>query len=150
MDICQSTAGVGAHQVTIEPEAPQRWDFVNSNHDEVLALLKPSGDRKYVIILVGGALLVGLGLGWTFAANSALFNVTQMETPARRFPEIKSSGKSDGLRRTAGAPYGKLEATAPAAARPFADAASAPLASQITAPTAREPIAMLPETKPTT
>src|SRR3954452_1531036 len=130
MDILQSTAGVGAHQVRIEPEAPQRLDFVNSNHDEVLALLKPSGDRKYIIILVGGALLVGLGLGWTFAASSALFNFTQTETPARRFPEIKSSGKSDGLRRMAGAPYAKVEAPGAAGARPFADAASPPLASQ--------------------
>src|ERR1043166_5682578 len=98
MQIRQSAAGVGGSRIIMEPEGPQPWDFVNSNQDEVLALLKRGGDRKPTIFLVAGALLIGLGLGWTCATNTAVFNIAQTETP-RRLPEIKSSGKSDGARR---------------------------------------------------
>ena len=154
MQIRHSAAGVGGRELAIEPD-PQRRDFVNPHPDEVLALLKSGGDRKRTTILVGGALLVGLGLGWTGAKNDAAFNsVTQIETP-RRLPETRSGGKSDGVRRPssvspAGAPLAKAEGISPTGTRLSADAASPPLAALAnTAAPARELVAV-PETKPTT
>ena len=154
MQIRQSAAGVGGHEVAIEPD-PQRRDFVNPDPDEVLALLNSGGDRKRTMILVAGALLVGLGLGWTGANNSAAFNpVTQLET-LPRLPEIKSGGKSDSVRRTssvspAGAALAKPEGASPAGTRFSSDAAGPSLAALAnSAPPARELVAV-PETRPTT
>jgi hypothetical protein len=154
----ESAGDVVGYQVAARPASTHSWDFLSPNQDEILALLKPGGDRKRTIILVGSALVVGLGLGWACGANSAAFNaVTQPETPSRRSPEIKSSGKSDGARRTAstsglqtapavgslaGAPFAKAEAASPGA-RLSVDSANATL-------TAREPMAPVPETRPTT
>jgi hypothetical protein len=156
MQIRQSAAGVGGHQVTIEPEGAQRWEFVDSNQDEVMALLKPGDDRKRVVILAGGALLVGLAVGWAFATTSAVFNITETEAPPRRLAEIKSSGKTDAARRTAsvspaGASLAKAEGGSPTGTRLSGDAVGPPLANQAnSAPGAREPIVAVPETKPTT
>src|SRR3978361_1228311 len=86
--------GVG-NQLATRPASTQPWDFLSPNQDEILALLKPSDDRKRTIILVGSALVVGLGMGWACGANIAAFSLTsQTEMPLRRSPEIKSSGKS--------------------------------------------------------
>jgi hypothetical protein len=154
----ESAGDVVGNQVAARPASTHSWDFLSPNQDEILALLKPSGDRKRTIILVGSALVVGLGLGWACGANSAAFNlVTQTETSSRRSPEIKSSGKSDGARRMAstsglqtppavgslaGAPFAKAEAASPGA-RLSVDSANATL-------TAREPMVPVPETRPTT
>jgi hypothetical protein len=146
------------NQVAARPASMPPWDFLSPNQDEVLALLKPSGDRKRTIILVGSALVVGWGMGWTCGANLAAFNsITQTEMPSRRVAEIKSSGKSDGARRTAstsglqtpavgslaGGPFAKAEAASPGAARLSVDSAN-------TALTAREPMVPVAETRPTT
>jgi hypothetical protein len=137
MQMRQSAAGVG--EVAIEPDT-QRRDFVSSDQDAVLALLKSGTDRKPTVILVGGALLVGVGLGWIGAQNSAAFNpVGQVETP-RRLPEIKSSGKGDSVRRTSSASPAEV---------PLAKAGPTPGTLANTAPPARELVAV-PETKPTT
>ncbi len=139
MQIRQSAAGVGGSEMAIEPDT-QRRDFVNPDPDEVLAFLKSGGDRKRTLVLVGGALLVGLAVGWTCATNSVAFNsITQVETP-RRLPEIKSSGKSEGVRRTS--------SVSPAEA-PLAKAAPSLATLANTAPPARELVAA-PETRPTT
>jgi len=125
--------------VAIEPDMERR-DFINRDPDEVLALLKPGDDGKRTIILVGGALLVGLAVGWTCATNSVAFNsVTQVEAP-RRLPEIKPGGKSDGGRRTS--------SVSPAEGPP-AKAGPSLAALANTASPARELVAV-PETKPTT
>ena len=93
--------GIVGDQLATGPDSTHSWDFVSPNQDEVLALLKPSSDRKRTIILVGSALVAGLGLGWACGANVATFNsITQIETPSRRVPEVKSRAKSDGARRT--------------------------------------------------
>jgi hypothetical protein len=121
------------------------WDFSSPNQEEVLALLKPSDDRKRTIILVASALVVGLGLGWACGANIAAFNSnTPTETPPRRSPEIKSSGKSDGARRMAST-SSLQTAPAPITVSP----AGAPFA-KAEALTAREPMAPVAETRPTT
>jgi hypothetical protein len=158
MQIRQSGGSV-VDQLATGPDSTHSWDFVTPNQDEVLALLKPSSDRKRTIVLVGSALVAGLGLGWACGANVATFySITQTETPSRRVPEIKSSGKSDGARRTAstsGLPA--VGAVSPAAAK--AEAASPggprfsldPASTQANAlPIAREPMVPVPETKPTT
>ncbi len=162
MQARQSVVGVVGNHVATRPESTHPWDFVSPNQDEVLALLKPSGGRKRTIVLVGSALVVGLGLGWACGANVAIFNsITQTETPSRRVPEIKSSGKSDGVRRTAStsglqtppaagavSPAGvKAEATSPGGPRFSLDPAS----TQANAlPIAREPMVPVAETRPTT
>jgi hypothetical protein len=162
MQIRQPVAGVVGNEAATRPASPQPWDFVSPDQDEVLALLKPGDDRNRTIILVGSALVVGLGLGWAFGANSAAFNsITQTETPSRRVPEIKSSGKSDSARRTAStsglqtpsavgavsAAGAKAEAASPGGTRFSIDPAST---QANTTPIAREPMVPVAETRPTT
>src|ERR1700736_6988322 len=98
---------VGSETPT-QPASMYPWDFLSPNGDEVLALLKPGGDRKRTIWLVAGAMVTGFGLGWAGGfswygpANiSALNPITQAETPSRRIAETKSGGKSEGARKTA-------------------------------------------------
>jgi hypothetical protein len=143
--------GIAGDQLATGPDSTHAWDFVSPDQDEVLALLKPSNDRKRTIVLVGCALVAGLGLGWACGANIATFSsITQTETPSRRAPEIKSSGKSDGTRKTAstsGLQTPKAEVASPGGARFSADPAST---QAITPPIAREPMVPVAETKPTT
>jgi hypothetical protein len=155
MQIRQSVGGVVGNQVAPGPESAHPWDFVSTDQHEVLALLKPSGDRKRTIILVGSALVVGVGLGWVCAANNAVFHsITQTETPSRPVPEIKSSGKSDGARRTvstSGLQAPPAAGAVSGAGAPFAKAEAASAATQTnTTLTAREPMAPVAETRPTT
>jgi hypothetical protein len=91
-----------------QPAILDPWDFSSPSADEVLALLKPDGDRKRTIWLVAGALVAGFGLGWAGGLSwygpaniSALSPITQAETPTRRIPETKLGGKSEGARKTA-------------------------------------------------
>jgi hypothetical protein len=153
------SVGIVGDQLAAGPDSTHSWDFVSPDQDEILALLKPSSDRKHTVVLVGCALVAGLGLGWACGANIATFNsITQTETPSRRVPEIKSSGKSDGARRPAStsglqtppavgtvSPTGaKAEAASPGGPRFSAD----PQAN--TPSIAREPMLPVAETKPTT
>jgi hypothetical protein len=152
------SVGIVGNQLATGPDSAHSWDFVSPNQDEVLALLKPSNDQKRTIILVGSALVAGLGLGWACGVNVATFNsITQTETPSRRVPEIKSSGKSDSVRRVAStsglqapptvgaiSPAGaKAEVASPGGPRFSLDPANTP-------PIAREPMVPVAETKPTT
>jgi hypothetical protein len=136
------SVGIVGDQPATGPDSTHSWDFASSDHDEVSALLKPGSDRRRTIVLVGSALVVGLGLGWTCGANIATFSsIPQTETSSRRVPEIKSSGKSDSARRmasTSGLPA--VGAVSPAAASTQANAL----------PIAREPMVPVAETKPTT
>jgi hypothetical protein len=156
------SVGIVGDQLATGPDSTHSWDFVSPDQDEVLALLKPGSDRKRTIVLVGSALVAGLGLGWACGANIAAFNsIPQTETPSRRVSEIKSSGKSDGARRTAStsglqtppavgavSPAGaKVEAASPGGARFSLDPAST---QANTLPIAREPMVPVAETKPTT
>jgi hypothetical protein len=126
----------------------QPWDFFSPSQDEVLALLKPSGDRKRTIILVASALVVGLGLGWACGANKAAFDpITQTQMPSPRLPETKSSAKTDGARRTVST--SGLQ-TPPAVSFPAAAPASTSAAQANTTLTAREPMVAVAETRPTT
>ena len=148
MQIHRSVGIVGDQLATGSDSTPS-WDFVSPNQDELLALLKPGSDRKRTIILVGCALVAGLALGWACGPNIATFNsIAQTETPSRRVPEIKSSSKSDGARRTAstsGLQTPKAEVASPGGARFSVDPASTQAP-----PIAREPMAPVAETKPTT
>jgi hypothetical protein len=143
------SVGIVGNQLATGPDSAHSWDFANPNQDEVLALLKPSSDRKRTIVLVGCALVAGLGLGWACGSNIATFNsITQTETPSRRVPEIKSSGKSDGSRRGAVPPAGaKAESASPGGPRFSVDPAST---QANTPPIAREPMVPVAETRPTT
>jgi hypothetical protein len=154
------SVGVG-DQLATGPDSTHAWDFVTPNHDEVLALLKPSNDRKRTIVLVGSALVAGLGVGWACGANVASFtSITQTEVPLRRVPEIKSSGKSDSARRTASSlglqTPPAVSAISPAAMKPEAASPGGarfsldPGTQANTLPIAREPMLPVAETKPTT
>jgi hypothetical protein len=152
------SVGIIGNQPATGPDSTHSWDFVSPNQDEVLALLKPSSDQKRTIVLVGGALVAGLALGWACGANIATFNsITQTETPSRRVPEIKSSGKSDSARRSASTPGlqtppaagavspagAKAEAALPGGPRFSVDPAGTPANT-------REPMVPVAETRPTT
>jgi hypothetical protein len=153
------SVGIVGDQLATGSDSTHSWDFVNPNQDELLALLKPSSDRKRTVVLIGSALVAGLGLGWAGGAHMATFNsITQTETPSRRVPEIKSSGKSDGARRpastsglqappVAGAGGAKAEAAWPGGARFSVDPSST---QPNTPPIAREPMVPVAETRPTT
>jgi hypothetical protein len=155
------SVGIVGNQPATAPDSTHSWDFVSPNQDEVLALLKPGSDRR-TIVLVASALVAGLALGWACGANIATFNsITQTETPSRRVPEMKSSGKSDGARSTAStsglqtppavsavSPAGtKAEAASPGGPRFSVDPAST---RANTLRIAREPMVPVAETRPTT
>ena len=151
------SVGIVGNQLATGLDNTHSWDFVSPNQDEVLALLKPGSDRKRTIVLVGCALVAGLGLGWTCGANIATFNSitqTETETPSHRVSEVKSS-KSDGARRTA-SPSGpqtpKPEVASPGGPRFALDPASTQAATPPIArePSAREPMVPVAETRPTT
>jgi hypothetical protein len=104
----ESAGDEGSSDVITQPATGEPWDFSNPNGDEILALLKPEGDRKRPIWLVASALVAGFASGWAGGfswygpANiSALNPITQAETPSRRMAETKSGGKSEGARKTA-------------------------------------------------
>jgi hypothetical protein len=137
------SVGIVGDQLATGPDSTHSWDFVTRNQDEVLALLKPNSDRKRTIVLVGCALVAGLGLGWACGANVASFNaITQTETPLRRVPEIKSTGKSDSIRRPA--------STSGVQTPPAAGAVSPAGSKAEAASNAREPMVPVAETRPTT
>jgi hypothetical protein len=152
--------GIAGDQLATGPDSTHAWDFASPNQDEVLALLKPGSDRR-IIVLVASALVAGLGLGWACGANIANFNsITQTETPSRRVPEVRSSGKSDGARRTASTSglqtppavgAVSLAGAKAEAASPGARFSVDPASTQAnTPPIAREPMVPVAETKPTT
>jgi hypothetical protein len=143
----ESIGEVAGSQAATTPAGMYPYDFLSPHQDEVLALLKRGGDRWRTIILVGSALVVGLGLGWACGANIGSFNsVNPAEMPSRRSAEIKSSGKSDSARRTAST--SGLQ-TPPAVSSPAA-APSAKTEAASSAATAREPMVPVAETRPTT
>jgi hypothetical protein len=164
-------------EVPTQPANRYPWDFSSPNRDEVLALLKPDGDRERTIWLVAVALVAGFGLGWAGgfswygSANRAALNPTaQTETPSRRIAEIKPSGKTEGARKTtstsglqtlpgaitvsaAGAsPSANPQAASPGGANLYTDSSSTVFqAIHANIPlTERGPIVPAPETRPTT
>src|ERR1700676_5305459 len=101
----------GSSEVPTQPVTREPWDFASPNGDEILALLKPDGDRKRTNWLVAGALVAGFGLGWAGGLSwygsenmAALNPIIQTEAPSRRIPDIKSGGKTEGARKTASTP----------------------------------------------
>ena len=162
----ESAGDVAGNQVATLPASTHSWDFLSPNRDEVLALLKPDGDRKRTVILVAGALVVGFGLGWACGPIIAALNpTTRTETSSRRTPEPKSGGKIDGTRKTtstsglqpspgasvvSAAGAGPL-AKPPAGSRLSVDPAGpTPVTQASTTMTAREPMVPAAETRPTT
>jgi hypothetical protein len=164
-------------EVPTQPASRYPWDFLSPNRDEVLALLKPDGDRKRTIWLVAGALVAGFGLGWAGgfswygSANKAALNPTaQTETPSRQIAEIKPGNKTEGARKTAStsglqtlpgastvstagtSPSSKPQTASPGGANLYTDSSST-VSQAIQANntlTERGPIMPAPETRPTT
>jgi hypothetical protein len=159
-------------EVPTQPASRYPWDFSSPNRDEVLALLKPDGDRERTIWLVAGfGLGWASGFSWYGSANRAALNPTaQTETPSRRIAEIKPSGKTEGARKTtatsglqtlpgastvsaAGAsPSANPQAASPGGANVYTDSSSTvsqAIRANITL-TERGPIVPAPETRPTT
>jgi len=102
-----SAGDEGSSDVITQPATGEPWDFSNPNGDEILALLKPDGDRKRPIWLVASALVAGFALGWAGGfswsgpANiSALNPITQTEAPSHRVAETRLGGKIEGARKT--------------------------------------------------
>ncbi len=103
----ESAGDEGSSEVITQPATGEPRDFSSPNGDEILALLKPDGDRKRTIWPVASALVAGFALGWAGGfswygpANiSALNPITQTETPAHRVAETRLGGKIEGARKT--------------------------------------------------
>jgi hypothetical protein len=103
----ESAGDEGSSEVITQPATGEPWDFSNPNGDEILALLKPEGDRKRTIWLVASALVAGFASGWAGGfswygpANiSALNPIAQTEAPAHRAAEKRLGGKIEGARKT--------------------------------------------------
>jgi hypothetical protein len=103
----ESAGDEGGSEVRTQPAAREPWDSSSPNGNEILALLKPDGDRQRTYWLVAGALVAGFGLGWAGgfswygSANiSALNPITQTEAPSRRIAETRLGGKIEGARKS--------------------------------------------------
>jgi hypothetical protein len=154
------------------PTTLDPWDFSSPNGDEVLALLKPEGDRKRTVWLVAAALVAGFGLGWAggfgwygFANISALTPTAQTETPSHRMAETRLGGKIDGVRKTTSTsgsrtPSGATQIAAVGASVSAKPLAAAPDGTPLSAEQAdmiatgsiapKGPMLPAPETGPTT
>jgi hypothetical protein len=107
LETIESAGDEGRGEVPTRLETLDLPDFSSPSRDEVLALLKPGGDRKRTIWLVAGALIAGLGLGWVGGFSwygtttiPVLNQITQAETSLRRIAS-KSGGPTEGARKTA-------------------------------------------------
>ena len=149
------------------PEQPASlWNFLTPDRGEVLVVREPFGDRARTALLVTAALVASFGLGWAgglnwpqFASELGLVEVAQNETPSPRISEARSSGRSEGTRKTASASDSpaivgsipKPSALLPAGARPSASPASQANAGPSAAALAmRQPVVAPPETRPAT
>jgi hypothetical protein len=149
------------------PEQPASlWNFLQPDRDEVLVVREPFGDQARTALLVAAAVLASFGLGWAgglnwpqFASELGLVEVAQKETPSPRISEARSSGRTEGIRKTVSASDSptivgsipKPSALLPGGARPSASPASQANASPSAAAIAmRQPLVAAPETKPAT
>jgi hypothetical protein len=150
-----------------QPKQPASlWNFLTPDRGEVLVVREPFGARARTALLVAAALVASFGLGWAgglnwpqFASELGLVEVAQNEAPSPRISEARSSGKSEGTRKTASASDSpaivgsipKPSAALPAGARPSASPASQANAGPSAAALAmRQPVVAPPETKPAT
>lgn len=138
-------------------------DVLSRNRDDVLVLREPYGARARPFLFATMALAASFALGWAGALHwpevANLIGVdliAQEDAPSPAIAAAKSSGKTEGVRKTASA--SDLRNAAPATVgsipKPSAVAASAAFASQATtnpvAMATRPSMAPAPETKPTT
>jgi hypothetical protein len=168
----ESAGDEGSSEVITQSATGEPWDFSSPNGDEILALLKPDGDRKRTIWLVASALVAGFASGWAGGfswygpANiSALNPITQTETPSHRVAETRLGGKIEGARKTTSTlglrtPSGATQISAVGAsvsAKPLAaasDGAQSSVEQADMTPTGsiapKGPMTPAPETGPTT
>ena len=138
------------------------WNFLNSDHDAVLVVREPSGDRARAAVLVAAAVVASFGLGWAgglnwpqFASELGLVEVAQKETPSPRISEARPSGRIEGARKTASASDSpaivgsipKPPALLPGGARPVSQANAGPSTAALAM---RQSLVAAPETKPAT
>jgi hypothetical protein len=146
------------------------WDFLSRDHDDVLMVREPYGDRSRTILLSTIALVASFALGWAgglswpeYANVHGLSPISQKETPSPPTAEVKSVGRIEGTRKTAST--FDLHTAAPAVVGSIPKAQAAPAggarpsagpALQVNAAPAgvaiatRPPLAAAPETRPTT
>ena len=138
------------------------WNFLNSDHDAVLVVREPSGDRARAAVLVVAAVVASFGLGWAgglnwpqFASELGLVEVAQKETPSPRISDPRPSGRIEGARKTATASDSpaivgsipKPPALLPGGARPVSQANAGPSTAALAM---RQPLVAAPETRPAT
>jgi hypothetical protein len=142
------------------------WNFLKSDHDEVLVVREPFADRARTALLVTAAVVASFGLGWAgglnwpqFASTPGLVEVAQKEAPSPRISEARSSGRIEGARKTTSTSDSpaivgsipKPSALLPAGARPSASpAAQANTGPSAAAVAMRQPLVAAPETRPAT
>lgn len=131
------------------------WNFLKSDHDAVLVVREPFGDRARAAVLVTAAVVASFGLGWAgglnwpqFASELGLVVVAQKETPSPRISEPRPNGRTEGPRKTAAADSPAIVGSIP---KPSALLPGArPAASPAAAIAMRQPLVAAPETKPAT
>jgi len=141
------------------------WNFLKSDHDEVLVVREPFGDRARAAVLVTAAVVASFGLGWAgglnwpqFASELGLVEVAQKEAPSPRIAEARPSGRIEGARKTASASDSpaivgsipKPSALLPGGVRPSVGPASQANAGPSAAIAMRQPLVAAPETRPAT
>jgi hypothetical protein len=135
-------------------------DLSSRSRDDVL--ISPNGDsrRRRNAWLVAAAFVAAFGLGWAGGANWYRFSnidvasspATQKVTYLRRIPdaETKSAGKTDGLGRKTTLTTGSLGTPVVAASSRTASVMPANISPSGASVAARETMAPVPETRPTT
>jgi hypothetical protein len=134
------------------------WNFLKSDHDAVLVVREPFGDRARAAVLVTAAVVASFGLGWAgglnwpqFASDLGLVEVAQKETPAPRISETRSSARKTATALDSPAIVGsvpKPSTLLAGGARPAAGPAYQANAGPAIA--MRQPMVAAPETRPAT
>ena len=140
-------------------------NFLRADRDDILVVRESFRDRARNTSLVVVAVAASFGLGWTgglnwpqFAGELGLVEVAQKETPSPRISEARSSGRTEGARKTAHAPDASAivgSIPKPSAILPVARPAASPASPANAAPSAaaialRQPPVATPETRPAT
>ena len=135
------------------------WNLLKSDRNPVLVVREPFAERARAAVMVTAAIVASFGLGWAGGLNwpqvaneLGRLTVVRNEGPAPHMAEARSTGKTEGARKTASAADPAIVGSIPKppvllpAARPAsqANAAASPVIAM------RQPIVAAPETKPAT
>jgi hypothetical protein len=144
------------------PEQPaELWDLSGNNHDAMLLLREPHGDRIQTTAFAGAALVAIFALGWAgglnwrdFVSPSSIVPAVQKEASLPRVADPRPSVRSEGSKRSAAASEPAVTGSIPkSSASPRLPVLAAPpttLNAQAMALATKQPLVAAPETRPST